>query len=116
MATPETVIVEIVGDTGHLRLFAPPAGVGVGVWAFLTGSFNPSPDERRVVTIFLTNDVGNIGDPTDDNTLRLRFEFTDPLLATVDTLGNAVYLTAEDRIAPYREAKGTSQTQERENL
>jgi hypothetical protein len=69
-----------------------------------------------VVTVFLNFDIGNIGDPTDDSVLRLRFEFTDPLLATVDTTGKPVYLTAEDRITPYREAKGKAPVQEREDL
>jgi hypothetical protein len=92
---------EIVGDTGHLRLHSPPNIISDG-WYLLSGSFNPSPDERRVITMFLANDA------FPDHILRLRFEFTDPTLATMDTTGQPVYLTSEDRITPYREIKGKS--------
>jgi hypothetical protein len=109
----DTTTTEIVGDTGHLRFVSSPNNQGLAP-TFLSGSFNPSPDERRVITLFLNFDIGNIGDPSDDSNLRLRFEFTDPLLATVDTLGHPVYLTAEDRITPFREAKGKSPVQQQE--
>lgn len=105
MAVNTGTVVEIVGDTGHLRIHAPLDDV-LNFYQFLSGSFNPSPDERRVITVFFTftRIPGSV--------LRIRFEFTDPLLATTDTLGNPVYLTSEDRIVPYREVTGKAPTQQ----
>lgn len=108
------LVVEIIGDTGHLRWHALDSRA-FSLVEFLVGSFRPSPDERRVVTTAFNFRLPTSTGDANIN-LHLRLEFTDPLLATIDTIGRPVYLTAEDRIVPYREAKGKSPVQHQENL
>ena len=61
---------------------------------FEFGSFKGAVDERRVAFIGMVI-------PTSGKRFTMRFEFTDPALATVDIRGLPVYLTAEERVTPF---------------
>lgn len=61
---------------------------------FSSGSFKGTVDERRVAFLIMAI-------PTGGKLFSLRWEFTDPSLATVDIRGLPIYITPEERITPF---------------
>lgn len=74
--------VEVVGDTGQLLATTIDLS-GPSEMSVISASFRGSPDERRVVSLFV--DIGGI------KTLELRFEFFDPAFITTTMLGKPLY-------------------------
>lgn len=93
--------VTITSDTCTLEIQAAPLVPGNPAMEFASGSFKGSVDERRVAFV-------NMAIPTGSKRFSLRFEFTDPSMATVDLWGSPLFLTAEDRIRPYTESPRTN--------
>lgn len=80
-----TNVVEIVGDSSHMRLETTDIS-GPDPLEFLSGSFRSTPEERRVVNVFLTAN-GAI--------LSLRFEFTSQLFPEHSITGARIYNTED---------------------
>lgn len=78
-----TNTVEIAGDTSSLLVNATNI-TGADELAFISGSFRSSPDERRVVTIFM--EVGGTG-----KTFEMRLEFSDPQFIETTITGRNIY-------------------------
>lgn len=85
--------VVILADTATLSLRAQPANPASDPLEFSSGSFKGCVDERRVASMVLAI-------PASSKLFSLRFEFTDPSLATMDIKGVPMYLTDEDRLTP----------------
>lgn len=73
--------VEIVGDSGTLRIVATP--LAANTIEFLSGTFRSTPEERRVVTVFFIVDA--------TKTFELRFEFTDSQFIETNIFGRRIY-------------------------
>jgi hypothetical protein len=89
-------LVTISGDTATLTVKAVQIDPANPNMEFSSGSFKASVDERRVALL-------QMAIPTGSKRFSIRFEFTDPSLASMDTRGVPVYITQEERITPYRE-------------
>lgn len=89
-------VVTITSDTATLLVQAIQANPASPDMQFSSGSFKGTVDERRVALVIMAI-------PTGAKLFSVRFEFTDPALATVDIKGVPVYLTKEDRIVPFTE-------------
>lgn len=87
-------VVTISSDTATLLVQAIQADPATPDMQFSSGSFKGTVDERRVAFVIMAI-------PTGSKLFSIRFEFTDPSLATVDIKGIPVYLTREDRIVPF---------------
>lgn len=98
--------VSINSDTSTLTLITTPLLDTDPAMEFITGSFKGTVDERRVAVL-------NMVIPTGTKLFTLRFEFTDPLMASVDIWGTPTYLNDEDRIHPYQEIAGAVAQQEK---
>lgn len=82
--------VHVVGDQSNIVLHVSNI-TAVDVPEFLSGSFRGSPEERRIMSIFLSLESGT-------KTIELRFEFTDPLFVQQNIVGKSVYPNSPDTL------------------
>lgn len=76
-----TNLVSIIGDTGTISLKATNV-TSVDPIEFISASYRPGPDERRVISVFL-NVAGK--------SCELRFEFFEPSFPEIDIVGKKLY-------------------------